>query len=101
MRPQSRQFEANAASALGDETLAAALAKLQRSFQADRDEMLARLPEFDALRDEARSIRDHVLDHLDSYLETEGDLTMEPGGVLDVDEHPTVFAWFRRSECSP
>ena len=38
---------------------------------------------------------------LDSYLETEGDLTMEPGGVLDVDEHPTVFAWFRRSECSP
>ena len=70
MRPQSHQFEARAARALGDETLQAALAKLQREFQVDRDDMRARLPEFDALRDEARSIRDHVLAHLDTYLET-------------------------------
>jgi len=82
MQPQSRRFEANAALALGDETLAGALAKLQREFQADRDRMLTRLPEFDALRDEARSIRDHVLAHLDSYLETFEQNVIRAGGEV-------------------
>ena len=82
MRPQSHQFEARAARALGDETLQAALAKLQREFQVDRDDMRARLPEFDALRDEARSIRDHVLAHLDTYLETFEQNVIRAGGKV-------------------
>lgn len=37
---------------------------------------------------------------LDVAIVTEGDLTMEPGGVLDVDAASGVSAWFRFADCS-
>ena len=82
MQSTSHRFEANAARAIDDATLQAALAKLQREFQIDRDGMRARLPEFDALCERARVIREHVLDHLAFYLEAfERNATLA-GGVV-------------------
>ncbi len=61
----SADFIANARDALGDETLQRALARIKAGFREKRAAAIARLPEFDALRDRARDIKDHVLDHLD------------------------------------
>ena len=44
----------------------AALAKLADGFPSRRLESADRLPEFEALRDAARDIKDHVLDHPDA-----------------------------------
>lgn len=65
----STRFSDNASQALNDATLQKALGKLQTEFRADREAMLSRLPEFDALRDQATEIKNHALDHLDIYLE--------------------------------
>ncbi len=79
---RSENFSDNARRALGDATLQRALLKLQTDFRRDRAAMRARLPEFDALRDQARAIKDHTLDHLDSYLERfEAQVTARGGRV--------------------
>ncbi len=65
--PTSRNFKQNASAALQNETLQRAMGYL--GFTQKRAEAVARLPEFEALRDQARDIKDHVLAHLDFYLE--------------------------------
>lgn len=67
--PGPANFERNAAGALADGTLQRELETFSQGFRVRRVEAAARLPEFEALRDEARDIRDHTLDHLDFYLE--------------------------------
>ena len=62
-------FRAGAARALADEPLQQELAKFSRGFQVRRVEAASRLPEFEALRDRARDIKNHCLAHLDFYLE--------------------------------
>ena len=62
-------FHRAAEAALADETLHAALAGMETGFVAARARAVARLPEFERLRDAARDIKDHVLGHLDAYLE--------------------------------
>ena len=69
MDPQIRQFKGMARGAINNRNLQNALAKLSQGFPARRLQAASRLPEFEALRDEARSIKDHVLEHLDIYLE--------------------------------
>ena len=46
-----------------------ALSHVKTGFVMKRAEARAALPEFDDLRDAAVSIKNHVLDHLDIYLE--------------------------------
>ncbi|MEE8333392.1 MAG: LutB/LldF family L-lactate oxidation iron-sulfur protein [Alphaproteobacteria bacterium] len=70
MEPTSSHFPDNAARAIADPVLRAALNKLESEFHRDRAAMQARLPEFDALRDQARAIKDHALDHLADLLES-------------------------------
>ncbi|HYB57398.1 MAG TPA: LutB/LldF family L-lactate oxidation iron-sulfur protein [Alphaproteobacteria bacterium] len=67
MQPTSTAFKENAHLALNDATLQRAISKL--GFQAARAAAIARLPEFDKLREQARAIKDHVLANLDLYLE--------------------------------
>jgi L-lactate dehydrogenase complex protein LldF len=67
MQATSSNFKDNAQHALNDATLQRAISKL--GFQAARAAAVARLPEFDELRDQAREIKDHVLENLDLYLE--------------------------------
>jgi L-lactate dehydrogenase complex protein LldF len=65
----SPQFKDNAVRALGDGNLQQALKFLQENFIARRSAVVAKLPEFEALRDAARDVKDHTLRHLDLYLE--------------------------------
>jgi L-lactate dehydrogenase complex protein LldF len=69
MQETSHAFKDNARHALGDTNLQAALHILKRDFAGRRGAAVARLPEFERLRDEGRAIKDHVLAHLDLYLE--------------------------------
>ena len=61
-------FKENAHAALQDPRLQGALG-LARNFTYRRTAAAERLPEFEALRDSARAIKDHALAHLDLYLE--------------------------------
>ena len=65
----SPAFKANAHAALGDAQLQKALGNVRSGFIDKRAKAAAKLPEFEALRDSARDIKDHVLAHLDLYLE--------------------------------
>ncbi|MGC8477249.1 MAG: lactate utilization protein B [Acetobacteraceae bacterium] len=78
----SSAFKSNAHAALGDAGLQKALARSGSSFIARRAAAAAALPEFEALRDEARAIKDHTLAHLDFYLEAFADKVEAAGGQV-------------------
>ncbi len=65
----TRAFDANTRRALADTNLQDALARLSHGFPARRRDAVARMPEFEQLRDAARDIKVHVLENLDAYLE--------------------------------
>ncbi len=75
------RFRENIAAALGDERLRGLSPHVQ-SLIAARAEAAARLPEFEALRDSARAIKDHALAHLDLYLEAFERKATEAGGQV-------------------
>ena len=82
MDATSRTFVANARAGLKDAALQSSLARFQGGFTVKRAEAARRLPEFEALRDEARAIKDHTLAHLDHYLERyEAQVTASGGAV--------------------
>jgi L-lactate dehydrogenase complex protein LldF len=68
-QPTSARFKANAKAALADAELQKALHFVQTNFPQRRRDVAAKLPEFEALRDAARDIKNHTLAHLDLYLE--------------------------------
>ena len=78
----SPEFKRNARQALADPGLQKALARSGTSFIARRAAAVAALPEFEALRDEARAIKDHTLAHLDFYLETFAANVERAGGTV-------------------
>ena len=82
MEPQIRQFKGRAREAIKNSNLQSALAKLSSGFPARRQQAVARLPEFEALRDEARAIKDHVLEKLDIYLERYEAAVLSAGGQV-------------------
>ncbi len=80
--PVDAAFDAGVARALADEQLQAALFRLKEGFVEKRRRAVARMPEFDALRDAARAIKDEVLTHLDFYLERFEAKVVESGGEV-------------------
>jgi L-lactate dehydrogenase complex protein LldF len=66
----SPAFKDNAAKALADSGLQKALGTAKGAFLQRRAAAVAGLPEFEALRDIGRDIKNHTLAHLDHYLET-------------------------------
>jgi L-lactate dehydrogenase complex protein LldF len=78
----SPNFKANARAALADAQLQRALGKVEAGFIGRRQQVAARLPEFDELRDAARDIKDHALAHLDLYLEVYERRVTEQGGTV-------------------
>ncbi|MCK5446101.1 MAG: iron-sulfur cluster-binding protein [Rhodospirillaceae bacterium] len=81
--PTSHSFDANARTALADENLQTQLAQITRKgFQQKRKAAMERLPEFDQLRDQARDLKSHTLDHLDVYLERFEAKVIEAGGQV-------------------
>ncbi len=80
LTPTSQHFKANAHQALGDPDLQSALAHVPTGFVANRAAAVARLPEFEALRDSARDIKNHTLANLDLYLEAFEGKVLAAGG---------------------
>jgi L-lactate dehydrogenase complex protein LldF len=76
----SPRFKDNARAALADADLQASLKFVEVNFIARRREAADRLPEFDALRDAARDIKNHTLAHLDLYLEAYEERVTASGG---------------------
>src|SRR5580658_6964295 len=76
----SPRFPDNARAALADAELQHALKFVEVNFIARRREVADRLPEFEALRDCARDIKDHTLAHLDLYLEAYEQRVVAQGG---------------------
>ncbi|MGB1027391.1 MAG: LUD domain-containing protein, partial [Rhodospirillaceae bacterium] len=69
MQATSLNFRANAQRAMTDENLVGALGKMKEGFRTRRAAAREALPEFDDLRDQAKALKDHVLENLDWYLE--------------------------------
>lgn len=63
-------FKENAHEALQDKNLRTALDRMNSGFIPRRQQAVDALPEFEQLRDQGREIKNHVLAHLDYYLET-------------------------------
>jgi L-lactate dehydrogenase complex protein LldF len=82
MEATSRQFEAKAREALAKPSLQAALDKMGSGFGAARRAAIDDLPEFEALRDTGRDIKNHVLENLDFYLERFEAKVIEQGGQV-------------------
>ena len=69
MIPDSHRFPDRADLALADEGLRLALDRARQGFIGNRRRAVDALPEFQALREAARRIKDHTLSNLDLYLE--------------------------------
>lgn len=69
MEVRASQFTEKAVFALHDARLQQALGKAREGFVGKRAQQVADLPEFEALRDTAAALKDHILEHLDHYLE--------------------------------
>ncbi len=82
MQTTSIHFKANARRALADESLQRSLTRMRGGFQHKRAVAAAKLPEFETLRDQARDLKDHVLEHLDFYLEAFEAKVKEQGGQV-------------------
>jgi L-lactate dehydrogenase complex protein LldF len=82
MEPTSHDFKSNAHRALGDPNLQRAMGMMRTGFPKNRAAAIERLPEFEALRDEGIAIKNHVLAHLDFYLETFEKNVIAQGGKV-------------------
>ncbi|HKN28420.1 MAG TPA: LutB/LldF family L-lactate oxidation iron-sulfur protein [Roseiarcus sp.] len=94
------KFKSNVHDALTDARLQGALVHA-RNFTFRRVAAAERLPEFEALRDSARAIKDHTLLHLDLYLEAYERKVRESGGHVhytqDAEEARTIIVDLCRS----
>jgi L-lactate dehydrogenase complex protein LldF len=86
----SPAFKDNAHEALADPALQRALRNLKAGFPGKRAAAIARLPEFEALRDAGRDLKNETLANLDFYLEMFEQNVREHGGQVhwarDADE---------------
>ena len=80
MQPTTHAFPENARKALSDERLQKVLAIAPAGFVNRRKQAADRLPEFEALRDQGRDLKNHVLANLDTYLEAFESKVTEQGG---------------------
>ncbi len=82
MQTTSLAFKRNAIAALNNPVLQKALNNIKIGFVRKRAAAVAKLPEFGLLRDAGRDLRNHVLDHLDFYLERFEAQVIESGGQV-------------------
>ena len=78
----SSRFKDNVGAALTDPLLQNALKFVEVNLIKRRREVVDRLPEFEALRDSARDIKNHTLAHLDLYLEAYEQKVTAAGGQV-------------------
>lgn len=80
MERNARAFKENATEALGQKNLQGVLDIMSKFSPMGRNMAAGKLPEFEALRDNCRDIKDHVLANLDFYLEEYEKKVIETGG---------------------
>jgi len=80
MEIRSKEFKERAVFAIHDASLQQALGKAGYGFVGKRALQVAELPEFEQLREEAKNLKDHILDHLDHYLERYEQAVVAAGG---------------------
>ena len=80
MQWSATDFKQQAEAALRNVTLQRAMAKAKGGFVDKRRIALAKLPEFEQIRKEAKSIKEHTLAHLDFYLEQFESKVADSGG---------------------
>jgi L-lactate dehydrogenase complex protein LldF len=80
VHPTSHSFRDNAQKAIADGSVPRALKAVRQNFIDKRVLAAEALPEFEALRDSAREIKNHTLAHLDLYLERYEAKVKESGG---------------------
>lgn len=68
MQQSSIEFKSNARSALLDESLKSALGNVKSGFIAKRRAAVELVPEWQQIRSEAKTLKNHVLENLDHYL---------------------------------
>jgi L-lactate dehydrogenase complex protein LldF len=78
----SLRFREQASLALADANLQKALGGMEDTFVAYRAKTVARLPEFEALREAAKAVKDHALANLDFYLERFAGKVERAGGKV-------------------
>ena len=101
MEGSTATFKENVTRALADTQLQYAMTETGPRFIEKRTKARDALPEFDALRDQARDIKNHVLDHLDIYLERYEEKVQASGGHVhwarDADEARAAILGICRS----
>src|SRR5690606_23837741 len=65
-----------------DASLQQALGRARYGFVGKRAQQVAELPEFEQLREEAKNLKDHILENLDHYLERYEQAVVAAGGVV-------------------
>ncbi|MDE8345245.1 MAG: LutB/LldF family L-lactate oxidation iron-sulfur protein [Acidocella sp.] len=73
-------FKQNATGAMADAGLQKALARAKPQFAKKRQAAMDKLPEFEALRETAKNIKNHTIANLDFYLETYAAAVEASGG---------------------
>jgi L-lactate dehydrogenase complex protein LldF len=76
----TESFPANADAAMANAGLQRALARSKPQFAAKRQKAVDNLPEFEALRETAKNIKNHAIANLDYYLETYAAAVEAAGG---------------------
>ena len=82
MQSTAREFPLRARRALDDVQLREALAKAQDGFVGKRQRSIDGFPEFEALSDRGKAIKDHTLAYLDVYLEQFEKAVIAAGGQV-------------------
>ena len=82
MQPTSLAFKDRARHAVSDAQLQRALLNMKPGFQQRRAATVAKLPEFEDLREQARAIKDHTLANLDAYLAAFEERVTANGGTV-------------------
>jgi L-lactate dehydrogenase complex protein LldF len=82
MLQSSELFKENAAGAMADAGLQKALAHAKPQFTKKRAGAVGTLPEFEALREVAKNIKNHAVQNLDFYLETYAAAVEARGGTV-------------------
>ncbi len=80
MQPVTDRFNDNVEKSRENPSAQKAILRATAYLSTRRTQALERLPEFEALRDQAAQIRDHVLANLDHYLEKFEAKVLESGG---------------------
>ncbi len=76
------EFDARVTTGLGDANLQRSLNALKGTFIAARGHAVTALPEFEALRDDGKAIKDHTLANLDFYLQRYEEEVVRRGGQV-------------------